>query len=219
MPVLDNITNAIILSSAWSAGNSWLYLASRSLYSLAVAGDAPAIFKKCNRWGLPYYAVGATALYTPLAYLSLGSSSSTVFDWFVNLTNTSGFISWICCAVIYFRFRKACKVHGVAPPYQSIIQPWGAYIALVSSIFLVFVNGFTVFFPSEWSVSSFFTSYIGIPAFLVLFVGHKAMHWKEPWVKPAELVDMQTGLSEVLEAEKPERVRDTWWKKAMVVIE
>ena len=30
---------------------------SRSLYGLAVSGNAPSIFKTCNRWGVPYIAV------------------------------------------------------------------------------------------------------------------------------------------------------------------
>ena len=34
-----------IIISAWSSGNSFLYLSSRSLYSLAVTGNAPRCFK------------------------------------------------------------------------------------------------------------------------------------------------------------------------------
>lgn len=34
-----------IIISAWSSGNSFLYLSSRSLYSLAVTGNAPRVFK------------------------------------------------------------------------------------------------------------------------------------------------------------------------------
>ncbi|KAL2014221.1 hypothetical protein VTN00DRAFT_1746 [Thermoascus crustaceus] len=219
IPVLDHIVNAVILTSAWSSGNSFLYMSSRSLYSLAVSNNAPSIFKACNRWGLPYMAVGVSSLFSGLAYLSLGTSSSIVFNWFVNLTNTAGFISWTCCAIIYFRFRKATKVQGVEQPYRSHLQPWGAYIAMTGSMFLVLANGFTVFFPSEWSVSNFFTAYIGIPAFVVLYVVHRIVFRHEPWMWPPETVDLQTGLEEVLAAEKPERVRDTWWKKAMIVIE
>lgn len=173
IPVLDHIVNAVILTSAWSSGNSFLYMSSRSLYSLAVSNNAPCVFKACNRWGLPYMAVGVSALFSGLAYLSVGTSSSMVFNWFVNLTNTSGFISWACCTVIYFRFRKAARAQGAELPYRSRLQPWGAYIAMTGSLFLVLANGFTVLFPSKWSVSSFFTAYIGIPAFALLYVTHR----------------------------------------------
>ncbi|EEA25743.1 hypothetical protein TMatcc_006025 [Talaromyces marneffei ATCC 18224] len=219
IPVLDSIVNAAVLTSAWSSGNAFLYMSSRSLYGLAMSGNAPNVMKTCNRWGVPWVAVACSSLFSLLAYLSVGTSSSVVFNWFVNFTNTSGFISWICCCIVYFRFRKAAECQSVERPYQSRIQPYGAYIAIVGCVFLTLINGFTVFFPSNWSVSNFFTAYIGIPAFLVLYFGHRAVFWKDPWAWRPEQVDLHTGLDEIVAAERPSRVRDTWWKKLMVVIE
>lgn len=43
IPVLDSII-AAILTNAWSAGKVYLYMSSRSLYSLAISGNAPSIF-------------------------------------------------------------------------------------------------------------------------------------------------------------------------------
>lgn len=219
IPALDSIVNAAVLTSAWSAGNSFLYMSSRSLYSLAVSGNAPSIFKTCNSWGVPYYAVIASSLFSLLAYLSVSNSSSVVFNWLVNFTNASGFISWTCCCIVYFRFRKAVRAQGVEQPYRSKFQPYGAYAGIVGTIFLALINGFSVFFPSKWSVSSFFTAYIGIPAFLVLYFGHRFVFRADPWAWGANDVDLQTGLDEILLAERPERPRDTWWKKVMAVVE
>lgn len=217
IPVLDHIVNAAILTSAWSAGNAFLYMSSRSLYSLAVSGNAPHIFKTCNLRGVPYYAVGASSLFSGLAYLSVGSSSSVVFNWLVNFTNTSGFISWICCCIVYFRFRHAARYQSVETPYTSTLQPWGAYIGMAGSIFLMLINGFTVFFPSQWSISDFFTAYIGIPAFLVLYFGHRIVFWQDPWAWSPENVDMQTGLQEILEAEVPPGP-PTWTKLRQLIL-
>lgn len=211
IPVLPSIVNAAILTSAWSAGNSFLYMSSRSLYALAVSGNAPSFFKTCNRWGVPYYCVGVSALFSLLAYLSVGSSSSTVFGWLVNFTNTSGFISWICCCIVFFRFKKAAKAQDAELPYLARVQPYGAYFGIVVATFLMFINGFSVFFPSQWSVSNFFTAYIGIPAFLALYFGHRILFWKDPWAWHPEDVDMQTGLQEVIAAEEPE-IPTPWYK-------
>lgn len=82
---LDSVVNAAILISAWSAGNSYLYLASRSLYSLSLDGNAPKIFTRCTKSGIPYYAVMASAAWSPLAYLNVSSGGATVFNWFINL--------------------------------------------------------------------------------------------------------------------------------------
>ncbi|KKY37117.1 putative proline permease [Diaporthe ampelina] len=44
---------AISLASAWSAGNLYLYLSSRALYSMALVGTAPRFFAKCTKSGVP----------------------------------------------------------------------------------------------------------------------------------------------------------------------
>ena len=160
--VLPSLVNAVILISAWSSGNSFLYISSRALYSLAVQGSAPSIFKACNRWGVPYYAVGLSSLFTGLAYLNVASSGSVVFNWFVNLTNTWGMTSWVCTSIIYLRFRKAAKAQAVELPYHHWLQPYGSYIAIFMFTLLCLTNGFTVFFPKNWSASSFLTAYIEI---------------------------------------------------------
>lgn len=210
---LGSVINAVIITSAWSSGNSFLYMSSRSLYSLAVAGNAPAIFKRCNKHGVPYMAVSASSVFSVLAYLNCGTSSSVVFGWFVNLTNTSGFISWICCSIIYIRFRKAIAAQGAPAeiPYHSWTQPVGAWIALVAFTILTLINGFDVFFPGRFSASSFLTAYVGIPIFLVIYFVHRVCHRHESWVHSSESVDLITGLDALLAAEAPEKTNRGLW--------
>lgn len=208
---LGSVVNAVIITSAWSAGNSFLYISSRSLYSLAVAGNAPAVFKRCTKSGVPYMAVGASSIFSFLAYLNVGDSGSTVFTWFVNLTNTSGFISWICCCIVYLRFRKACLAQGFTDlPYQSIMQPYGAWIALVAFTILVLINGFDVFFPGNFNAKSFLTAYIGIPIFLAIYFGHRLFHFRDSWARKPGQVDLATGLGSILAVETPEKPRSKW---------
>ncbi|WYZ43264.1 hypothetical protein EsH8_VI_000963 [Colletotrichum jinshuiense] len=228
---LPSVVNAGILTSAWSAGNSYLYMASRSLYSLAVAGNAPRIFARCNRYGLPIYAVLAASCFTVLAYLSVSSDAGIVFNWFISLTNTAGYTSWIMCAFIFLRFRKACDVQGVKVPYQSWCQPYGAWISMVLFTFLLLANGFTVFFPGRFSASSFLTAYIGIPLFLVTYFGHKlTVGRNDPWLLAPEDVDLTTNLREVeAEAEMWTNLEmcnmekngrtDQWWRKISLIWE
>jgi amino acid transporter len=217
IPVLPHIVNGVILISAWSSGNSFLYISSRALYSLAVQGSAPRIFKTCNRWGVPYMAVACSSLFCALAYLNVASSGSTVFSWFVNLTNTWGMTSWVCCMVVYIRFRKACEAQNIKPIYRSWIQPYGAYIAGVGFTMLCLINGFTVFFPSKWSPSSFLTAYIGIPIFFLMYFGHRIVFWRDKWAWDSAEVDMTTGMQEVLDAERPLKKRKGIAKIMMLV--
>lgn len=214
---LPSIVNAVILISAWSSGNSFLYMSSRSLYSLAVSGNAPHIFKKCTKSGIPIYAVGTSSLFCVLSYLNVSSSGGVVFNWFVNLTNAWGMISWVCCMIIFLRFRKACAHHGVVSPWRNFTQPYGAWIALVGFSFLCLINGFTVFFPQNWSAANFLTAYVGIPIFLAMYFGHRIWAWKDKWAWDPDEIDMTTGLQEVIDAEQPPRKRQGWGKLWAVI--
>ena len=55
--VLPHIINACIFTSAFSAGNSFLFSSSRVLYGLALRGQAPRVFAFCTKAGLPIVAV------------------------------------------------------------------------------------------------------------------------------------------------------------------
>lgn len=92
---LGHVVNAATLTSAWSAGNSWVYAGSKTLYSLACDGHAPAIFSTCDKQGDPYLAVLLTWAAGLLAFLNLSSSGANVFYWFTNIATIGGFISWI----------------------------------------------------------------------------------------------------------------------------
>ncbi|KAJ5701938.1 hypothetical protein N7488_009486 [Penicillium malachiteum] len=102
-PRLGRALNAAILTSALSAGNTLLYLSSRSLYSLAIIGNAPSIFKRCTKRGLPWAAVMASFLFMPLAYLDCSSSSSTVFNWL-----SQPWRAWAC--IVFFTIL--CLING-----------------------------------------------------------------------------------------------------------
>ncbi|KAI4195972.1 MAG: hypothetical protein LQ350_006856 [Teloschistes chrysophthalmus] len=212
---LDSVVNAIIVTSAWSAANS------RTLYSLALVGNAPRIFARCNRYGVPYYALAASASLSLLAYLNVASAGVTVFNWFVNLINTGGFQSWICVSVIYLRFRKATDIQHITDlPFRSKFQPYVSYICIFMFTVLMLLSGFKVFLPGGWNSSTFLTSYIGIPIFFGFYVVHKVMVGRaDKWCVSAEEMDLVTGLKELMEEEEPVvHGGEKWWKKWRTVV-
>ena len=90
---LDSVVNGVTVTSAWSAGNSELYVASRSLYSLAITGNAPRIFARCTKSGIPHYALALSASLSLLAYLNLANTGVMVFNWLVKLINIGAYQS------------------------------------------------------------------------------------------------------------------------------
>lgn len=212
IPVLNHIINAAILTSAASSGNSFLYSASRVLYSNAVKGNAPGIFNKVNRFGVPYNAVIATSLFGCLAYLNSSSSSSQVFTWLSNIATISGFLSWIALAVAYLRWRKAINFHGLADrvTYKTPFQPYGAYFVLFLVSLICLTNGFAVFF--DFNGPDFVAAYITFPILVALYVGHKIYEYvalkRIRFTVPIEEIDLFTNLDLIEEEDEnvPPRV-------------
>lgn len=77
---LPHLVNFLILTSIFSAGNSYCYIASRTLYSLAIDGHAPKVLRKCTKAGVPIYCFAITMLFPFLSFLILGSSASNVVN-------------------------------------------------------------------------------------------------------------------------------------------
>ncbi|KAF3763669.1 hypothetical protein M406DRAFT_352427 [Cryphonectria parasitica EP155] len=204
IPVLNHIINAAVLTSAWSAGNAFLYSGARVLYSMAQCGQAPKIFARTGKLGVPYMAVLATWAVGLLAFLSVSESSEVAFNWFVNISTISGFIAWIVCIVTYLRFRKAMEFRNLLHtlPYRTALQPYITYFSLLILVLVTLTNGFAVFFPGNWSVADFLAAYITLPIFLVLYFGHK-LWLRTSFAHKTEDIDVITGVREMdaLEAE------------------
>ncbi|PWI67030.1 hypothetical protein PCL_04536 [Purpureocillium lilacinum] len=201
---LPSIINAVVLSSAWSAGNSFFYASTRVLYSAALDGKAPRILR-WERFGVPYGCVAATTALSCLVYLNVNNRSSEVFFWISNLSAVSTLIVWASVSYTYLRFYYGLRYNGVSRdtlPYKSPLQPFLAYFAIVFCLVVAFFNGFDAFFPGKFSAKSFIPPYIDIPIFLSLFFGYKLVK-RTSFVKLADM-DIWSGKAEI------DRLEPTW---------
>ncbi|RFU26414.1 hypothetical protein B7463_g9921, partial [Scytalidium lignicola] len=213
---LNHAINAAILTSAWSAGNSFLYSGSRVLYSMSLSDQAPKFFSITNKRGVPYVAVLFTWSISLLSYLNVSNTGVTVFNWFVNISTISGFIAWIVVMITYLRFRKAFEYHGLLHtlPYRTPFQPYVTYFVLFVISLLTLTNGFQVFWPNKFNASDFLAAYITLPIFLALYLGHK-IYFRTPFAIKVEDIDIVTGKREMDELAEMEVPRDpqNWLQK------
>ncbi|TBU27598.1 general amino acid permease 1 [Dichomitus squalens] len=200
--VLPHIINAGIFTSAFSAGNSFLFCSSRVLYGLALRGQAPRLFTYCTKNGLPLAAVIASSCFSLLAFMNVSSGAETVFNWFVNLSTVGGFFGWLAMNITYVFFYRGFKAQGLDRTklvYYSGLQPWLSYWGIFWITIFILINGFNVFF--DFNASGFLTAYINIPIFAVLYFGWKIFKRTKVW-KPHEM-DFVTGIPTVEETEEP----------------
>ncbi|CDO94804.1 unnamed protein product [Kluyveromyces dobzhanskii CBS 2104] len=191
IPVLPSIMNACILVFVFSAANSDLYVASRSLYGLAIDNKAPKIFAKTNKNGVPYWSLLVGVLFALLAYMNVSSGSSQVFTYFVNCVSIFGLLSWISILITYIRFDKAFRVQGIDKntlAYQSPWQPYGAWFSLIFCILIGLIKNFPAFLGDTFDYKSFITGYIGIPTYIISYVGYKL--WYKTKIIKSEDVDL-----------------------------
>ncbi|KAK9315151.1 amino acid permease/ SLC12A domain-containing protein [Lipomyces starkeyi] len=194
---LPSIINAGVLSSAFSAADSGLYSTSRMLYGLALRGQAPRIFAKTLKNGLPIVALSFSTLFVTLSYMSLSSGAQTVLNWLSNLTSIATFICWGTICVTFIRFKAGCESHGISRKdskyFYNRFQPFPAYWAIFWCFVVVLFNGYQVFIKGMWDISDFFIAYINIPIVFILFVGHWMFSGRKPFPKGSEL-DMYSNI-------------------------
>lgn len=172
---LPHLVNALLVTSIFSAGNTYTYCATRSLYGLALEGRAPKFLRYCTKRGVPVLCFAVVMIFPCLSFLQLGgNSSTTVLGWFLNLITAGGVIDYIVMCVTYLCFYRACKAQGLdrsTLPYFARFQPWCGIIGLVWMIIIVLTYGYTSFYP--WSVQNFFIYYAMLIVAPCTFLGWK----------------------------------------------
>ncbi|KAF1972491.1 hypothetical protein BU23DRAFT_555025 [Bimuria novae-zelandiae CBS 107.79] len=212
IPVLPHIVNAVILTSATSSGNAFLYTGSRYLFGVAQNGQAPKFLLKCSKNGVPYWCVGITAVFSLLTFMSLGTSANEVFLWFQNLVTIAQCFTWCSICLGYIGFHKALKAQGVdrnTLVFRSPFQPYTAWVTFFFFVLVILFNGFKPFTETKggWGpdqLTDFFTAYVTVLIFFLLYIFWKVLK-RQPLVKPAS-ADIWSGKA-ALDAEVwPEQI-------------
>lgn len=178
IPVLPHLTNALLVTSIFSAGNTYTYCATRSMYTLALEGRAPRFLRKCTRNGVPIYCFAITMIFPFLSFLQVSDSSAKVLTWLVSLITAGGLINFITMMITYIAFYKACKAQGLdrrTLPYTGYFQPYQTYFALAFLICVVCAYGYAVFLPGMWKVEDFLFSYTMLFLAPILYVFWKVL--------------------------------------------
>ena len=128
---VDQIFTFVILTAALSSLNSALYGVSRMLYGLARDGEAPGVFVRLTRSGIPGWALAGSSLVLVAAIL--------VAYWlprqaYLLITSASGFVSmfnWLVVALGHLRYRQILLRRN---PGGLVYRAWGyPYLSLVTA--------------------------------------------------------------------------------------
>lgn len=182
-----SVMNAIILTAVLSAGNSSLYVTSRMLYSMAKEGLAPRIFGKLNKRGVPIWGLVVTSLVGMLAFFASIFGDGVIYIWLMNAVGVTGFIFWLGIAASHYRFRKAYIAQGYSLddlPYKSKLFPFGPIFSFALCFFVLLAQNYQAFIGDDINWASVIAAYLGIPFFLIMWLGYKFI--KKTKVVPLE---------------------------------
>ena len=184
---LPHLVNALIISSIFSAGNTYTFCATRTIYSMALEGRAPHIFTKTTGKGIPIFAYLLIVAFSCLSLLQVSNSSAIVVQWFSSLISAGALIDFLVVCLTYLNFYRGCKAQGIDRrtfPYYAYLQPYCAWIGAVVTFLIIPCYGYKSFQP--WDVSTFWQNYTMQIVAPVLFIFWKVVK-KTKWLKPSEL--------------------------------
>lgn len=216
-----HLINALIVISVISAGNSALYVSSRTIIHLARNNMAPKFLGKANNGGVPWAALLFSNFWACIAFLSQSSNAGVLYEALITLSGVATFIVWAVIEWVHIRFRQAMVVQGQSIadlPFKALWYPYGTYACLAANVFLIFFQGYTAFL-NPFSAQDFVINYILIPVFILLVVAYK--FWNKTKFVKLEEMDIYTGRREDLvpETEVEEvKKRSIWYRVRNVVV-
>ncbi|PWY87368.1 hypothetical protein BO70DRAFT_420934 [Aspergillus heteromorphus CBS 117.55] len=217
--VVPSIINAVVLTSAWSSGNSNMLGGSRVLYAMAVEGHAPACFTRMNRFGIPYVGVSLLGLFMALGYMTLSSSASTVFTWLQDIVSISTLVNWGTICIVYLRFLYACRTQGIDRhkelPWAAPFQPWGTWLTLGLLGILFLTGGYTTFLHGDWDTETFISSYLNVPIIFGLYFGYKL--WSKSTIIPLDEVPIRPFIEQYRQNPEPEPEPKKGWARLNIL--
>ncbi|CDH51449.1 lysine-specific permease [Lichtheimia corymbifera JMRC:FSU:9682] len=217
---IDVAAHAVVLSSVLSAGNSDIYTCSRTLLGLAHDGNAPKFLAKTNRFGSPYWAVLFSSSIGFICVFAAIYSATEAFNWFLNITAVTGFISWWGIVLIHLRFRRAYKRQGRSLadlPYKAFGFPIAPLFALLFCSFVILGQGYESFTPTFDGVA-FVSSYIGILPAILCYIIYKVV--RRTRLVPLDEADFERGhvTRFEIEQEAAEEKNLPWYKKVIEAV-
>ncbi|OMJ21561.1 Lysine-specific permease [Smittium culicis] len=188
----NHIINAVILTSALSAGSTCLYMTTRILFSLAVENKLFNKFKKVTSNGTPIYCLLFGSLVAIIIFSISLIDGNSVYHWLVAFNGIAGMLAWMGILFTHYRFRKAYNYQGFYLddlPYKARLYPFGLFFSFFSILFITLAQGYKVF-KTDFNFSEFFQAYGGIPIFLIIYLFYK--FWKKSKVVGLSEMDLLT---------------------------
>ncbi|NMM65558.1 amino acid permease [Clostridium sp. P21] len=162
------LVNIIVVTSALSSANGFLYASIRTLWSLSKHGQAPKILAKTNNKKVPIYSLIISIMFAGFAIISSFIAADTVYLFLISLLASIDIFVYAIDCICQMRFRKRYIAAGNKVEdlkYKTPFYPFTPIFAVVTYIIIVIAM---VIDPTERLAIIF-----GLPMILLLYAGYK----------------------------------------------
>ena len=125
-----HLLNFIILTAALSVYNSGMYANSRMLFGLAQQGNAPRIFKKTNKHGVPIPAVLFSALLIFGCVLLNFFAPENALSNLIYIVVGALVLNWAMISLTHLKFKRALRINQATSQFPALFSPFSNYLVL-----------------------------------------------------------------------------------------
>ena len=140
-----HLLNFIILTAALSVYNSGMYANSRMLFGLAEQGNAPKVFLKVNKQGVPIPAVLFSALLIFGCVLLNYFVPEDALGHLMYVVVGALVLNWAMISLTHLKFRQAMKASSTQTKFPSLWSPVSNYLVLIfiaTVLYIMWTQGF-----------------------------------------------------------------------------
>lgn len=157
--------NIIVLTSALSSGNYFVYACARYLWAMGKYKQAPAVVAKTNKNGVPVIALTISMLFALVAIVAEFVAEDTVYLFLVWFIGGGNIFLYTTICICQYRFRKRFVAEGGDVSklnYKVISFP---LIPILGAISFIVMLIFTLMTPGEATAI-----YVCAPCYLVIYM-------------------------------------------------
>lgn len=164
-----HLLNFIILTASLSVCNSGMYANSRMLVGLAEQGNAPKLFTKVSKQGVPVAAVLCSGLLIFGCVILNYWVPEKALSYLIYIVVAAAVLNWMMISLIHLKFRQAMKREGISTKFPAIFAPITNYFVLAFMLMMLYIM---------WT-QGFMLSVLMLPVWiLLLFVVFKSVNIK-----------------------------------------
>ena len=137
------IINFVVLTAARSSCNSGIFSTGRMLFNLSHQKQAPKIFGKVGKTGVPTNAIYMSAIVLLIGVALNYFVAEKVFTYITSVSTFGAVFTWIMILVTQIKYRQTLSTEQVNKlSFKMFLYPYISYISIVFFLFVVILMAF-----------------------------------------------------------------------------